>query len=112
MTSTSASPLYGNLNLLILSVLAHGPMHGLAVGRRIREMSGGDLQIEEGALYPALHRLRRDGLIASRWGTSEQNRRARFYELTKAGVSRLDREMATWQRHVRAMTRVIEPGSA
>ena len=108
MSDVDAGSLYGNLNLLVLRVLADGPMHGLGIGRRIRLLSRDVLQIEEGALYPALHRLRRDGYIAADWGVSEQNRRAKFYELTASGRARLDREIEGWVRQTEAISRVID----
>jgi PadR family transcriptional regulator len=108
MADVDAGSLYGNLNLLVLRVLADGPMHGLGIGRRIRLLSRDVLQIEEGALYPALHRLRRDGHITAAWGVSEQNRRAKFYELTASGRARLEREIDGWVRQTEAISRVID----
>jgi len=107
MPIIEASTLYGNLNLLILRTLSDGACHGLGIARRIRLMSEDVLRVEEGALYPALHRLNRDGYIHSRWGVSEQNRRARYYDLTATGRKRLEHEIESWQRHTEAVARVI-----
>jgi PadR family transcriptional regulator PadR len=87
--------------------LAAGPLHGLAIARRIRAESGDVLQVEEGALYPALHRLERDGCLTSAWGVSETNRRAKYYTLTPAGRALLEREQENWLRHTRAVSRVL-----
>lgn len=92
--------LYGTLNLLVLQALADGPLHGLAVSRRIEGETRGRLRIEEGALYPALHRLERDGLLEGSWGRTDENRRAKFYKLTRKGRRHLERETARWARHV------------
>jgi transcriptional regulator len=108
MTRVEASTLYGTLNLLILRTLEHGTMHGLDVRRRIVEVSREVLQVEEGALYPALHRLERDGLLRSRWGTSERGKRAKFYALTAEGRAHLARERRSWRSHVEAVGRVLE----
>jgi len=113
MTRIEASTLYGTLNLLLLRTLEEGALHGLDIRRRIEAMAGQALKIEEGALYPALHRLERDGLIAAEWGISDRKRRAKFYRLTSKGRRRLKREMASWREHVRAVARVVlEPGEA
>jgi transcriptional regulator len=101
------SSLYGTLGLLILATLDDGPRHGLAVARRIHEQSDDELLVEEGALYPALHRLEADGLIAAEWGRSENNRRARIYTLTSKGRAALERERDRWQRHVAAVARTL-----
>lgn len=105
-----ASSLYGTLNLLVLRAVADGPLHGLAIARRIAADSEDLLQVEEGALYPALHRLEGDGLLTAEWGTSENNRRARFYRLTDAGTARLEAESARWRAHARAVGRLLSPG--
>ena len=88
----------GTLDLLVLRTLALGPMHGWGIAQRIRQVSREVLQVQQGALYPALHRLEDRGWIASFWGTSENNRRARYYELTVAGRKQLEAEHAAWQR--------------
>src|SRR5437879_11195056 len=88
----------GTLDLLILKTLALAPMHGWAVSERLQQISRDALQIGQGSLYPALHRLERRGWIAARWGSSENNRRARYYELTRAGRKHLQAETQTWRR--------------
>ncbi len=93
----------GTLDLLILKAVSLGPQHGYGVLLRIEQISGGALSIEQGALYPALYRLERRGLLKTKWGVSDNNRKAKFYELTAAGLSRLDEERAGWNRLVSAM---------
>jgi PadR family transcriptional regulator, regulatory protein PadR len=93
----------GTLDLLILKAVSLGPQHGYGVLLRIEQISGGALSIEQGALYPALYRLERRGLLKTEWGVSENNRKAKFYRLTAAGVRRLDEETAGWNRLVSAM---------
>ena len=88
----------GTVDLLILKTLALEPLHGWAIAQRIRQLSNDILQVQQGSLYPALQRLERDGWITADWGTSENNRRARFYKLTRAGRKHLDREQAGWER--------------
>lgn len=99
-----ASILPGTLDLLILKAVSLGAQHGYGVLLRIEQISGGNLLIEQGALYPALYRLETQGLIASEWGVSDNNRRAKFYTLTKAGTKRLDAELRQWKDLVSAMT--------
>jgi transcriptional regulator len=111
-----ASLLPGTLDLLILKAASLGPLHGYGVLLRIGQISGGALNIEQGALYPALYRLEVQGLLDTEWGTSENNRRAKFYSLTAAGRKRLREETAGWQKLVDAMTaalavRSVEPRS-
>jgi len=108
MGSVDSDTLYGTLRLLVLRALADGPRHGLAISRRIEEASGDVLSIGEGALYPALHRMERDGLLVGRWGTSENNRRAKFYELTPEGGRALTREIERWKAHTEAVGAVLE----
>jgi len=98
----------GSLDVLILKTLSRGPAHGYAIARFILRVTKDALRIEEGALYPALHRLEQRGWIASGWGTSENNRRARFYRLTSKGVRELERESSAWRRFSRAMGRVLD----
>jgi len=86
------------LDLLILKALALGPMHGFGVSVRIAQLSRDGLQVQQGSLYPALHRLEQHGWIASEWGLSDTNRKAKFYSLTRAGKSQLDIETANWER--------------
>lgn len=102
-----STSLYGTLNLLVLSALSIGPLHGLAIMRQIVDGSEEALQVEEGALYPALHRLERDGLLEAEWGRTGQNRRARFYQLTARGRKHLERERARWVRHTDVVRRLI-----
>jgi transcriptional regulator len=100
--------LYGTLSLLVLQALRAGPLHGLAVSRRLEHKTEGQLRVEEGALYPALHRLERDGLVEGSWGRTEENRRAKFYKLTRKGRRRLERDTARWARHARAVASVLD----
>jgi len=90
--------LQGTLDLLVLQTLAAGPMHGWGVAQRIQQVSKDVLQIGQGSLYPALHRLEYKGWIAADWGASENNRRAKFYALTALGREQLEKELATWDR--------------
>ena len=94
----SAALLPGTLDLLVLKAVSLGALHGYGVLLRIQQISGGALQIQQGALYPALYRLERQGLIDSEWGTSDNNRRAKFYKLTSRGRARLGDETASWNR--------------
>ncbi|HUH62002.1 MAG TPA: PadR family transcriptional regulator [Terracidiphilus sp.] len=98
-----AQLLPGTLDLLILKAVSLGPLHGYGVLLRIGQISGSALLIEQGALYPALFRLLRQGLLKASWGTSENNRRAKFYELTAAGRKRLREETESWNRLATAM---------
>jgi PadR family transcriptional regulator, regulatory protein PadR len=102
-----AELLPGTLDLLILKAVSLGPLHGYAVLSRIEQISGGKLLIEQGALYPALFRLVRQGLLKTEWGTSENNRRAKFYELTARGCRRLREETDGWNRTVAAVTAAL-----
>jgi transcriptional regulator len=99
--------LQGTLDLLILRTLASGPRHGWAISLRIEQVSDRVLVVTQGSLYPALYRLEEQGLIASAWGLSENNRRAKFYRLTRAGERRLARETESWERLARAVSRVL-----
>src|SRR5215213_10254915 len=98
-----AGVLPGTLDLLILKAVSLGKLHGYGVLLRIEQISGGALQIQQGALYPALYRLEHQGLITSEWGTSEHNRKAKYYQLTDAGRQQFGVETASWQRLVNAM---------
>ena len=98
----------GSLDLLVLGALSSGPMHGYGVATLVRERSAGALEIEDAALYQALHRLERKGLIAAEWGLSDNNRRARFYELTVEGRKRMRRDAANWRRYAQAVAAVLE----
>ena len=103
-----ADLLPGTLDLLILKAVSLGPLHGYGVLLRIQQISGGALLVEQGALYPALYRLEEQGLLASEWGTSENNRRAKFYRLTRGGEKRLRDETASWERLVAAVSSVLQ----
>lgn len=109
-----AQLLPGTLDLLILKAVSLGPLHGYGVLLRIEQISGKALLVEQGALYPALFRLVRQGLLKASWGTSENNRRAKYYELTATGKKRLKQEAEDWKRLVAAMTSVLgaEPEEA
>jgi len=104
----NADLLPGTLDLLILKAVSLGPLHGYGVLLRIGQISGGALQIEQGALYPALYRLEHQGLLDSEWGTSENNRRAKYYSLTASGRKRLREETAGWERLVAAMSSALK----
>ncbi|HEU5021218.1 MAG TPA: PadR family transcriptional regulator [Bryobacteraceae bacterium] len=97
----------GTLDLLILKVIGIEPMHGWAIAQRIRQMSGDVLQVGQGALYPSLHKLEQNGWIAAEWAVSENNRRAKYYSLTKAGRKALDAEAGNWERLSAAITQVV-----
>jgi PadR family transcriptional regulator, regulatory protein PadR len=104
---TSLDLLQGTLDLLILKTLSWGPSHGYAIVRRIQQISGDELAVSEGSLYPALHRLDERGWVESEWRISEHNRRAKFYRLTARGRAQLRAEAATWERFVVAVGRVL-----
>ena len=106
--SNEAELLPGTLDMLILKAVSLGPLHGYGVLLRIQQISGDALFIEQGALYPALFRLVRQGLLKTEWDRSENNRRAKFYRLTKAGRKRLDGERANWERVSQAIGRILE----
>jgi PadR family transcriptional regulator len=99
--------LQGTLDLLILKTLAAGPMHGYGVSLRIQEISSDALQVRQGSLYPALHRLERRGWIMSEWGDSENNRKAKFYRLTRTGKRQLGIEESNWERLKAAIGQVL-----
>jgi PadR family transcriptional regulator, regulatory protein PadR len=107
VTTRGAALLPGTLDLLILKAVSLGPLHGYGVLLRIEQTSGGAFLIEQGALYPALHRLESQGLLATEWGTSDNNRRAKFYSLTPAGRRRLREESQGWQRMAEGMAAVL-----
>ena len=109
MAPAALDLLRGTLDLLILRTLVTGPQHGYAIADAILQESGQELLVEEGALYPALHRLAAKGWVESEWGVSDNNRRARYYALTPAGRRRLRTEVAEWQRYVAAVGRVLRP---
>jgi len=97
----------GTLDLLILKVIALQPMHGWAIAQRIRQMSGEVLQVGQGALYPCLHKLEQNGWISAQWAVSENNRRARYYTLTKDGRKILEQESAQWERLAAAISMIV-----
>ena len=99
--------LQGTLDFLILRTLTLGPEHGWAISQRIQQMTTDMLRVNQGSLYPALHRLEEQGWIASEWGTSTNNREAKFYKLTKAGQRHLERETANWERLVGAVAKLL-----
>ena len=103
-----AQLLQGTLDLLILRVLALGPLHGLGIADRIAQVTGGALQIKAGSLFPALYRLEADGLVAGAWGESHTGRRAKLYTLTKEGRKRLADEKKSWARAALAVRQVLE----
>jgi PadR family transcriptional regulator PadR len=98
----------GTLDLLILKTLALGPEHGWAISERIHQVSSKVLQVQQGSLYPALHRLERRGWIKSHWRASENNRRAKYYELTQTGRKQLEAEKSEWKKLVAAVAQVLE----
>jgi len=100
--------LQGTLDLLILKTLALGPTHGWDIAQRIQQISDDVLKVNQGSLYPALHRLEEQGWIKSEWGASENNRRAKFYKLTAAGRRQLAEETETWERLSLAVARILE----
>lgn len=100
----------GTLDLLILRTLAWEPMHGWGIANRIEQVSGKVLLVQQGSLYPALHRLEEQGWIGSSWGESENKRKAKFYAITKAGEERLEAERAQWERLSGAIQLVMEQG--
>ena len=98
----------GTLDMLVLKTLARGPMHGWGIAQSIQQISEEVLRVEEGSLYPALHRMQLDGLIDAEWGQSENKRRAKFYRLTESGRKALAAETDHWQQLARAIARVME----
>jgi len=100
--------LQGTLDLLVLRTLRLGPMHGWAISERIQQISEGVLEVNQGSLYPALHRLEHQGWVEAEWGISELGRRARFYTLTAAGRKQVDLESKNWTRLTAAINRVVE----
>ena len=106
---TSSDVLQGTLDLLVLKSLALGPMHGWGIAQRIQDLSRSAFDVGQGSIYPALMRLERRGWIAAEWGTTENNRRARYYRLTPKGRRQLERESEQWTQLVRAIGQVMRP---
>jgi len=112
MRTADADVPYGTLDLMVLKTLeAMGPLHGYGIARRIEQVAQGMLALNQGTIYPALLRLEQKGWITSRWGTSENNRRARFYEITRGGKKQLAVETESWERTVAIMSKVMEDKS-
>ncbi len=107
MTKAKADLLQGTLDMLILKTLESGASHGWAISQRIQEISDDVLQVNQGSLYPALHRLEQQGWIRAEWGTSENNRRAKYYALTGSGESQLAEETENWERLSEAVARIM-----
>jgi transcriptional regulator len=108
MADRRTSLLQGTLDLLILKALNAGPLHGLGVSRRIEQITGGTFAVQAGSLFPALHRLEEAGFLSSGWQPSENNRRAKYYTLTRAGRSQLGEETEEWRRIALAIARALE----
>lgn len=100
----------GTLDLLILKALSLGPQHGWAISERLHQVSRATLQIPQGSLYPALHRLERRGWVSARWDASDNNRRAKFYELTRTGRAQLKTEAEDWRRLTKAVELILDMG--
>jgi PadR family transcriptional regulator PadR len=108
MKEKKADLLQGTLDLLVLKALALGPLHGLGVSRRIEQLTRGTFQVKPGSLFPALHRMEEAGWLASSWGESENNRRAKYYRLTKAGQRQLKTETESWERISLAIANALQ----
>jgi len=106
--SKPADHVQGMLDLLLLKILALEPMHGWAIGQRLKQVSGDDLQVSDGSLYPALHKLEQHGLVSATWKKTELGRRAKFYALTRRGRRHLEEETENWQRLSSAISRVVK----
>lgn len=106
--STPQELLPGTLELLVLKAISTGPLHGLGISRRIEQITGGTFQVKPGSLFPALYRMEQRGWVASEWGDSETNRRAKYYTLTRAGRKQLDAETKRWNHLSLAMSRALE----
>jgi PadR family transcriptional regulator PadR len=98
----------GTLDLLILKIIALGPQHGWAISERVQQMSSDALQVKQGSLYPALHRLERRGWIKARWNTTENNRQAKYYELTRRGRKQLEAQEDSWRRLTAAVSQILD----
>lgn len=110
MSPVALDRLQGTLDMLVLRTLLREPMHGWGIAQRIQLLSRDVLQVNQGSLYPALHRLEERGLVAAEWGTSENNRRARFYRLTAKGHRQLERERASWADFAGAVSAILQTG--
>ena len=108
MTDRRATLLQGTLDLLILKALSTGELHGLGVSRRVEQLTGGTFVVQPGSLFPALHRLEEAGWLEAEWQPSENNRRAKYYRLTRAGKKQLGEETAQWNRIALAIARALE----
>ncbi len=104
---TQTDALRGSLDLLVLKTLSLAPLHGWGISQRVQQISDGILEVNQGSLYPALQRLEKEGLVRSGWGTTENNRRARYYELTAAGRRALGQELESWRRFAVALETVL-----
>jgi transcriptional regulator len=111
MTAPNLTLIKGTVDLLLLKALSWGPLHGYAISEWLERVTGGTLLVEEGTLYPALHRLEGKGWITSEWGISENNRRAKYYRLTPEGRRRMQRESLEWSRYSDAVARALSAAS-
>lgn len=109
MMEQSRGLLPGTVDLVILQTLTSGPLHGFAVSRSIRSRSDGELELQDSALYQALHRMEKSGWIEAEWGVSDKGRRAKYYRLTPEGRRQLDHEVGFWERYAAAVFKVLEP---
>lgn len=107
----STDALRGSIDLLVLKTLSLEPMHGWGISRRIQQLSNGALDVNQGSLYPALQRLEKDGLITSKWGTTDSKRRARYYQLTRGGRRALGEELENWRSFVAGLEAVLRTGA-
>jgi len=110
MAKSKSDLLQGTLEMLILKTLALGPMHGWGISQRIQQVSNGVLNVNQGSLYPALYRLEQKGWVKTEWDSSENNRKAKYYELTRAGKTQLTEETENWERMATAVRQVLEAG--
>jgi PadR family transcriptional regulator, regulatory protein PadR len=108
LSKSNVDLLQGTLDLLVLRTLLPGPQHGWGISQRIQQTSEEVFRVNQGSLYPALHRLEQEGWIDAEWGASENNRKARFYRLTRSGRKRLEQETESWERLAAAVARVLE----
>jgi transcriptional regulator len=102
----------GTLNVLVLKTLSWGPMNGYAIAQWVRQITEGDIELEEGALYPALHRMEQKGWLEAEWGITEKNRKAKFYRLSRAGRAQLAAELSKWSRYTEAVGLVLTADGA